>query len=533
VHLDASRRLLLINAPLAALHPTSDSLRALQCGSTTYVLTHALAHLSPGTAYAATAAGSSYTVYFTRLPIMEIAVRQAIADTPSVYSRMVLNDSTGQLAQTAMGIQLRGAYTQTLIKKSYEVSLWTDSTGKTTQNMALLGMRNSDVWNMQAMYNDPLRLRLKVANELWQQINKPYYQALEPTAKTSIAFAYVEVFKNGSYQGIYTLTERIDRKQLQLKKYANNTFQGELYKGISADSATLYHGAPRFDNTSTVWSGFEFHEPSEKTDWTTIHDFVSFVVHSPDTAFYRQIPQRFNQASAIDYFLFLNLVRAADNTGKNLYVAKYKSGEPYFFVPWDLDGTYGDDWMGLNQNVTNDLLTNGLFDRLMRQQGANSFMAAAASRWANLRNTILTQPRLVANINANNAYLQRSAVYEREHLAWPGYQYDPQQLTYPATWLTARLAYLDQVFSYQPLATTNAAAASAVQLYPNPASGTLYVQTSGPTAQLVVQDVRGRQVLQASLASNTRLDISALAPGMYLARVSSASGTTVRKLVVQ
>jgi len=532
VHRDAGRHLLLINAPLAALRPADDSLRALQCGGRLYLFPHALGYLSPAVAYQATSSGDAYTVYFTRLPILEFTARQPVADTPYVYASMVLADSTGQLAQSALGIQLRGAYTQTLIKKSYELSLWTDSTGKATRNLPLLGMRNDDTWNLQAMYNDPLRLRLKVANDLWQQLNQPYYQAQEPTAKTSIAFAYVEVFKNGSYQGIYTLTERIDRKQLQLKKYASNTMEGELYKGVSLDSAVVYRGVPPFSNSSTLWSGFEYQEPSQKIDWTNLHDFVQFVVHSPDTTFYRQFPGRFNQASAVDYFLFLNLLRAVDNTGKNLYVAKYKAGEPYFFVPWDLDGTYGDDWTGVNLNITNDLLSNGLYDRLQHSTGPTGFWQAAVRRWASLRASILTQPRLMASIYSNNALLLHNAVYEREHLAWPAYSYDPQQLSYPATWLTARLAYLDQVFGYQTLATTSPTSPTTFQVYPNPANGFLYVQ--GDATQLDLQDMSGRRVLQATLTSGiTRLDIRGLPQGIYVARLHGTSGVAVTKLVIQ
>jgi spore coat protein H len=533
VHVDASRQLLLINAPLAALRPANDSLRALRCGGRIYSFAHALSHLSSAAAYQAASSGERYTVYFTRLPVLEFTARQPVADTPYVYAHMLLVDTTGQLAQVPIGIQLRGAYTQTLIKKSYELSLWTDSTGQATQNLPLLGMRNDDTWNLQAMYNDPLRLRLKVANELWQQLNQPYYQALEPTAKTSIALAYVEVFKNGSYQGIYTLTERIDRKQLQLKKYASNTIQGELYKGVSWDSAVVYRGAPPFSNRSSQWSGFEYQEPSQKTDWTSLHDFVRFVVHSPDTAFYRQFPTRFNQASAVDYFLFLNLLRVADNTGKNLYVAKYKAGEPYFFVPWDLDGTYGDDWTGANQNITNDLLSNGLYDRLQHSNGTDGFWSAAVRRWASLRASLLTQPRLIASLNSSSALLLHNAVYEREQLAWPAYHYDPQQLSYPAAWLTARFAYLDQVFGYQVLATANATSTTVTfQLYPNPASGYLYVQAD--VAQLDIQDMSGRRVLQRTLLGGpTRLDISSLPQGVYMARLRGSSGVAVKKLVIQ
>jgi spore coat protein H len=126
-------------------------------------------------------------------------------------------------------------------------------------------------------------------------------------------------------------------------------------------------------------------------------------------------------------------------------------------------------------------------------------------------------------------------VYAREQLAWPAYQYDSQQLSYSATWLTTRLAYLDQVFAYQPLAITNAASSTAVfQLYPNPTSGYLYVQAASSAAQFDIQDMNGRRVLQTTLPGGpARLDISSLPQGVYLARLSGTSGVAVKKLVIQ
>lgn len=116
---------------------------------------------------------------------------------------------------------------------------------------------------------------------------------------------------------------------------------------------------------------------------------------------------------------------------------------------------------------------------------------------------------------------------------WPG---PPTSTTRSslATWLTARLAYLDQVFGYQPLATVGAAGAALnFQLYPNPARGYLYVQANAAVAQLDILDMSGRRVLQATLPGGpARLDISSLPLGMYLARFSGAGGVAVKKLLI-
>ncbi|MEJ7663868.1 MAG: CotH kinase family protein [Hymenobacter sp.] len=272
-------------------------------------------------------------------------------------------------------MEIRGGFSQSFPKKSYELSLLTDTLAANDQDMALLGMRADNKWNLQAMYNDQLRLRLKTANELWQDMHQVYYKAQEPNAKNGIALAYTEVFLNGQYQGIYALTERVDRKQLKLKKYTTS-MQGELYKGAAWEAGTAFTTLPAYDNHSQLWAGFEYKEPSQQTEWKALHDFVGFVENSSDADFYSQYKTRFNLENAMDYFLFLNLMRATDNTGKNLYIAKYKPNEPYYYVPWDLDGVLGNDWQGLNTNVTNDILTNGMYQRLFKYAPGGEFWAA-------------------------------------------------------------------------------------------------------------------------------------------------------------
>ncbi|RZL11515.1 MAG: T9SS type A sorting domain-containing protein [Hymenobacter sp.] len=535
-HADSIKKIIVVNAPINQLNAAfaPDSLRALASKGHRYTLTRPVAKVSTTLSYQATYRAATYHVYFTRVPVLQLSTRYQIMDSPSVYANLVLADTTGILAQSATGIEIRGAFSQSYPKKSYELSLWADTLGATDRDLSLLGMRTDNKWNLQAMYNDQLRLRLKVANELWQDVHQIYYKAQEPNAKNGIALAYTEVFINDSYQGIYTLTERIDRKQLKLKKYANG-LAGELYKGASAGVATLFASAPAFDNTSPYWGGFEYKEPSELIDWTNLNSFVNFVATSSNADFYSQYKSRFNFDNAVDYFIFLNLLRAADNTGKNVYIAKYKAGEPYYYAPWDLDGVLGNSWNGSNDDTTNDLLTNGFYDRLLADNSATGFRAALTSRWAGLRRSVLTQAYITAKIKTNNDYLLRSNVYEREQLAWPAYQYTAAQLTYPTNWLGSRLSYLDSVFNPATLlASADAKAAAPFQLYPNPASDYLCVSADAFPCELTIQKANGETVARATLTSaNNRFSLSNLPKGLYMASLKNPATTVVRKLVVQ
>ncbi len=526
---------MLVNAPAQQLTTdglASDSIRTLVAGGQAYALVRPVRALRPAGSYQATYQAKTYTVYVTRVPVLHLRTRHQIADAPSVYAGLVLTDTTGVVAQSATGIEFRGVSSQSYPKKSYELSLWADTLGANSQDLALLGLRTSNKWNLQAMYNDQLRMRLKVANELWQDMNQVYYKAQEPTAKSGIDMAYTEVFLNGRYQGIYALTERVDRKQLKLKKYANNTIMGELYKGAGL-GVTTFNSVPAFDNGTTFWDGFEYKEPSEQTDWTNLHGFASFVVKSPDADFYSQYKAKFNLANAVDYFIFLNVMRATDNTGKNIYIAKYKPNEPYFYVPWDLDGVLGNDWTGANVNYILDVLSNGFYDRLQRDYSANGFQAALASRWNSLRTSVMTSAYITAKIKTNSDYLLANNVYEREQRAWPSYQYDAAQLAYPTTWLNNRLAYLDNMFRPTTALGTQDAATAELQLWPNPTRDYLYASIGASPCQLTIRDVQGKTVLQTTLTSSRRVALNGLPQGLYLASMKSATVSVVRKIVVQ
>jgi spore coat protein H len=478
--------------------------------------------------------GVTYTAYFTSLPVVHIDAKQPIVDTPSIYARFLLSETNGTVTETNAGIEIRGAYSQSYPKKSYEMSLWSDTTGIATNDMSLLSMRTDNKWNLQALYNEPLRFRSKVSNELWQEIHQVYYKTTEPEAKNGIDMEYVELFLNNEYKGIYALTERIDRKQLKLKKY-DKGIKGELYKGSYWDEGVTFSGAPAIDNNSLIWAGFEYKHPDEKTDWTNLYSFVDFVAHSSDQDFYGQYQQRFQVDNAVDYFIFLNLLRATDNTGKNIYVAKYKTNEPYYYVPWDLDGVFGTNWLGQNENITDDILTNGFYRRLLQDCSSNGFRSKLNRRWSQLRAGVITHEHIMEKFTNNHSYLLNNNVYSREKSTWPSFVYDPIQLSYTAEWLQARLAYLDVAFS-QTCATLTAVKSKnteMLKLYPNPASGYIFIESVPALSELCIQDMQGKILVTAVLGSKqNKIAVQHLPKGIYLATIKSNTRFKTEKLLI-
>jgi len=74
--------------------------------------------------------------------------------------------------------------------------------------------------------------------------------------------------------------------------------------------------------------------------------------------------------------------------------------------------------------------------------------------------------------------------------------------------------------------------ASTISIYPNPAQNTLYIQSSETIEQVRVYDISGRELIQLPYPAQS-IDINHLATGIYLVKVRTAQGETIKKIVKQ
>lgn len=76
------------------------------------------------------------------------------------------------------------------------------------------------------------------------------------------------------------------------------------------------------------------------------------------------------------------------------------------------------------------------------------------------------------------------------------------------------------------------ASIAAVQIYPNPASDKIVVESkAGQGMAYEIYDVSGRQLLSGSLVSKSEIDITSLSKGIYQLKLTSGNESTVRKFV--
>ena len=388
--------------------------------------------------------GETYTYYRSEMPLITITTDGPIVNSPAVHGLINVADADGNVITMHAGFKIRGTSSQQYDKKSYRVELWADETGAEMADTTFLGLRSDDDWNLEAMWAQPLRLRDKVANELWMEMYKLPYAESEPDALPGIRMVYADLFINDEYLGVYTLTERMDRKQLGLRKY-NGDIRGVLYKG-NGPGAPTFDSLPMYDNTLDTWDNYEWVYPNESDtaiNWNHLYSFTNFVINASDVVFYSQYAAQFDKDNAIDYYLFINSLMAMDNMGRNLFLARYKKSSTYMYLPWDLDAIWGLDTDGNKTYNAAGLKSNGFFDRLTQDCNDYGFVASAQTRYNELRDTLLNREHIMELVQNQYDELVESGVYEREHEAWPEFTVDESQLTYLSDWLDDRFNYLD------------------------------------------------------------------------------------------
>ena len=356
-------------------------------------------------------------------------------------------------------------------KRNYHIK-FVDSIGE-KKNRRLLGMRKDNHWKLDAGQVDPLRIRNRVATDLWLDMARdPWYKEGDSTIINGSRGRVTEVILNGKYHGIYGLIEPVDRKQLGLVKHdtVNNVFHGQQWVSKLWARTYIY---PYYNNNSNTWNENEVNYPEfedvHPTDWSTFYNAFEFVrrndaVDDWDTLadsldYYFDIPVM------EDYFILLVTLQALDNETKNIYYSLYDkaSGDKRLtLTPWDLDVSLGAKTL---KGLTDAMVKPERYiDWVLNLPLVDMFQVSAPhrrqiiDRYWELRQTWLDTDNLVARFQAAVDELENSGAAAREEARWSGdSDIDGKtldisaEMTYVANWIQRRMVYLDENVFARPL----------------------------------------------------------------------------------
>ena len=403
-------------------------------------------NLIVGKGYEVTYQGKIFVFYKSELPIVFLNTGdETIPNKPKINGELIILETGEDNFESLVGIEVRGGTSKKFPKQSFSMELWESKDGKAYKER-LLNLRKDDDWVLDGMWNEPLRLRDFVGHSLWLKMGRYPYAEKKPNVTLGIDKKYVELFLNGSYRGVYYLGEKIDRKQLALKKYKDG-INGELYKGKKWKPGIVFSDLEDYSNRSEKWSGYEAKYPDEigHLNWSNLYQLVDFVVNSNQDTFNELIASKVDLENMADYYIFLNMIYGSDNNGKNLYTGRYNQQSTYFFVPWDMDASFGDNWEGKRVFKADQMISNGLYKKLLQN---DEFKSEVKNRWNKLKDNVLSIDNLQSMFSLNYKYLKDNGVYEREglnpELLFPS---EHNEIDFIHTWIKERYFYLDNYFN--------------------------------------------------------------------------------------
>lgn len=504
----------------------------------------------------------SANIRFTFLPIVELNCSSVNSKAYTTGSLRVTDPaSLGYDSLMIAAFKYRGASSSNYPKRSYAIKL-RDENGNSVDRK-LLGYRSDNNWILDAMYIDLACMRNRVATDLWNAFEcKPYYADREKKVRTGTRGKFVEVILNGQWWGLYCMTEKMDRKQLKLKKFVpaaqsttgENEVHGVLYKSNQWTYEVFMGHESNDDNDNKqviyphkkvsdyknilgqeTWCEYEFKYPDyedEAVEWRPLHDAANMVA----TSFILNIDSvksRFDYPMLRDYYLFIDLLLATDNHGKNLFWYAYDTqgpeGDKLSLAPWDLDGTFGQDWDGVITNtkdVTLDFDTyiknyeHGQFAIFDLIKSRSEWQQDLKDRYAELRIKGVISGDSIANRFANYASLfEASLADQREQDMWSKTYHSRHKdiqggATYAESWIRRRVNWLDQKYGFDAAVTAiNEAKAEA---YFAALGGVGCISVNVGKAQSVrIYNIAGQLVRNAQVGSGVTT-INGIPAGIYV-----------------
>ncbi len=406
--------------------------------------------------------GKEYTLQFTYLPIVALE-----GDFGYDYAAgTVVLAEPGMSASETMGavVKWRGYTTNTPEKHKRNYSIkFVDANGE-KQNRKLMNMRRDNHWILDAGQPDMARVRNRVATELWLDMaREPYYYEQAPDVLTGVRGEVVEVFLGSEYRGIYSLTEAMDRKQLQLVKHdtINNVFHGGLWKTDQFNAQTGFRYTEPFNDSLPDYCSFAVKYPDFEevfpTSYQVLFDAIYAMEISEDIGVYNEVvDSHFDMPAAIDYTIFYLTLNANDNSARNIYWLCYDRAvdQRLSIAVWDLDATVGQTWSPMDWRpplTAYDYFKvpyNWLFKMLFHNKC--KYRQAFLDRYDELRTTWLSTESLVSRYASALDRLIDCGAASREEQRWNG---DSDLFGHPLNfveekeyiteWFTKRMPLLD------------------------------------------------------------------------------------------
>jgi hypothetical protein len=237
----------------------------------------------------------------------------------------IYESSSGTDTILNVGFRLRGNTSRFADKKSFKVSFNSFIQGNKWNGLEKL--------NLNGEHNDPSILRSYLSAHL--------LTTMEVCAPRN---SYVKLFINGTYRGLYYNSEHIDEEFIQLR--FPNDGDGNLYK--ASWGATLgYLGS----NPANYMEFYELKTNTTTSNHVPLIQFIAALNQTSEADFPCVIQQLFDVDQYLRALAVEMLCGHWDGytfNKNNYFLYQRPSDGKFVFIEYDMDNTFGIDWMGIN-----------------------------------------------------------------------------------------------------------------------------------------------------------------------------------------
>ncbi len=219
----------------------------------------------------------------------------------------------------SIGVQLKGNSSYSSypgVKKSMKIG-FDEYVSQKFDGLKKINLNNS--------FKDPTMMREKIMLDFCRRNNIPAPRC-----------TYARVFLNGTYWGLYTMVEQVNKTFLS-DRFGNN--DGNLFKGDPQGSLQWYGNSP-----ASYYSKYELKTNETANNWTDLVHLIDKINNTSAADFYDSVETILDTWTFIDVWaaniLFANL-DSYQGSGHNYYLYHDTIGNRFKFITWDVNEVFG------------------------------------------------------------------------------------------------------------------------------------------------------------------------------------------------
>ena len=310
-------------------------------------------------------------------------------------------------------------------KKDFAINLYANEERSIKLNKEFKNWGAHNNFVLKADYIDILHARNVVSAKLWSKIVKSRsdYDILPKELRNSpnngaIDGFPVKVFINGVYNGLYNWT--IPKCDWMFGMNSKNLNHFVLCAETNDNGDIAYKYNPC--NFNSLWSGVDGDNWSIDvgTSSEALTNSVNAVIEAVNTSNFSMLEGSLDIQSAIDYFIFQDIILGVNGLAKNMLFITY-DGLKWYLNPYNLDATFDLNSNGQILNRYDSYIGNvppydNSYSQLLTLL-QNEYSSKMSVRYNELRNNVLSENSIISafeeyiDIFGEDLYIQDTILY--------------------------------------------------------------------------------------------------------------------------